>query len=192
MLDPILMRRDEMIRTMTEQEVQKHFVPPDTLLEYGNFAWDKGRNTARVFAEKYAGKTFEQFVAILGVKVTDRKGNGFYFSEYDTLTGQIVLFENVIKNGFICKEKERLLTEEYEKVRRLFLAHEVFHYLEFHDPSVGITYKEKQAVIFLAGKYKRRTGLRCLSEIAAHSFALAVAGKGVIKDESDQFWVDEY
>ncbi|MEY8355179.1 hypothetical protein AALB39_17725 [Lachnospiraceae bacterium 54-53] len=179
-MNPILMDKNELIEIMIGREAQRRFTSAEKLREYGDFAWYKGKRAADDCSVKYKKLTPVQLARTLGLTVEDLDGPGFYYSEYHTAGKKIVLFKNTIRDNFIRTEYSDLLTCEYEVIRQLFLAHEIFHHLECSDPDIGITYKQRQVTVFSLGPFKWKTGLRCLSEIAAHSFALRLAGKGIV------------
>jgi len=179
-VNPILMDKNELIEYMIGREAQRRFVSAEKLREYGDFAWYKGKKAADDCCRKYNKLTPVQLARTLGLTVEEMDGPGFYYSEYNTVGKKIVLFKNTIKDKFINVEYHNLLTCEYDIIRQLFLAHEIFHHLECSNPEIGITYKQCQVTVFSAGPFRWSTGLRCLSEIAAHSFALSSAGKGII------------
>lgn len=179
-MNPVLMDKNDLIEAMIEREAQRRFASVEKLHEYGDFAWYKGKRVADDCCIKYKELTPVQLAQTLGLTVEDMDGPGFYYSEYNTADKKIVLFKNTIKDKFISIEYSNLLTYEYEIIRQLFLAHEIFHHLECSNPEIGITYEQRQITVFSLGPFKWNTGLRCLSEIAAHSFALSLAGKGII------------
>lgn len=179
-MNPVLMGKDDMLSEMMDREMQKRFIPSGQRRAFGQFAWNKGFETALRIEEAYPLLTPEQIAMKMGLKVEDKNGPGFYFSEYVVKKKSIVLFSNTIQSGFIEAEACHLKTSDYKTIRQLFLAHELFHHLECSDLDVGITYKERQVTVFSIGPFRWKSGLRCLSEIAAHSFALRLAGAAII------------
>lgn len=179
-MNPVLMEKDALIDEMMEREAQKRFIPPDRRRVFGEYAWNKGFETALQIEKAYPQLTPEQIAKKMGLTIEDKEGPGFYLSEYSVNAKRIVLFTNTIQSGFIEAEAEHLKTTDYKTIRQLFLAHELFHHLECSDPTVGITYKERRVTIFSIGPFRWKSGLRCLSEIAAHSFALRLAGAAIV------------
>ena len=113
--------------------------------------------------------------------VAEEEENQFNFSEYQVSSEKIVLFKNTIKEKFIDKERKHLLTDEYDVIKQLFLAHELFHHLEYTRKDVGITARQRQVMKFAVGRFQWKTGLSILSEIGAHSFAQAMVGDSIIR-----------
>ena len=180
-MNPILLNKDEMIAAMMKQETQRRFLTEEELLEYGNFAWEKGRKTAADIQAETGKMRLEEIVKDLKLAVAEEEENRFNFSEYQVSSGKIVLFQNTIKEKFIDKERKYLLTDEYDVIKQLFLAHELFHHLEYTRKEVGITARQRQAVKFALGRFQWKTGLCILSEIGAHSFAQAMVGDDIIR-----------
>ncbi|MGD9559520.1 MAG: hypothetical protein AB7V55_02820 [Oscillospiraceae bacterium] len=180
-MNPVLMEKDALIDEMMARERQRKFIPEAERRPYGEYAWEKGRKTAARIQQQHPGRTAMQIAEEMGLKIEEKDGPGFNLSEYTSGQKRITLFPNTIQSDFIDAEAEHLATTDYAEVRQLFLAHELFHHLECTDPAVGITYRERQVVVFSAGPFKWKTGLRCLSEIAAHSFALQLAGASVLR-----------
>lgn len=179
-MNPVLMKKDALIDEMMDRETQKRFIPSDRRRAFGEYAWNKGFETALRIEKAYPQLTPEQIAKKMGLKVEDKDGPGFYLSEYIVNKKSIVLFTNTIQSGFIEEESDHLKTTDYKTVRQLFLAHELFHHLECSEPDVGLTYKERQVTVFSIGPFQWKSGLRCLSEIAAHSFALRLTGVAII------------
>jgi len=174
------MDKDRLIGEMMSRETLRKYIPQDRCQEFGDFAWEKGQSAARALLAANPGRTSAEIARKMGLSVKDEEGLRFFYSEYNTKSRLIVLFKNVIMTRFIEPERETLLSTDYERVRLLFLAHEMFHHLECSDPAIGKTHTQRKVTVFAYGPVRLTSGLRCLSEIAAHSFALHLAGKGIV------------
>lgn len=146
-------------------------IPDRERQEWIDFAWEKGRKTAEYILEKYEGLSIREILSDCHIKIVE-KNNGArqIFSEYYQNSRQIILNNNSITEHFIKENEAILKTTSLKPVQDYFLAHEFFHYLECHDPTVGITFKERKIVLFQWRNIKYSVGVRALSEIAAHSF----------------------
>lgn len=179
-MNAVLMGKEDLIQAMIAQDHQQRFLPEQYRKEYGEYAWDKGMQAAKRCIALFPGLEPEQMVQRMGLTVLDEDGPGYYFSEYNVNKKQIVLFRNVICVRFLEPEQEHLRVKDYDAIRPLFLAHELFHHLECSDPEIGVTYRERKVTVFILGPFRWQTGLRCLSEIAAHSFAKQMVGERLI------------
>lgn len=56
----------------------------------------------------------------------------------------------------------------------VLLAHELFHLLEYREP--GLYTRQKHVRLWKLGRWENRSGIFCLSEIAAMAFARALTG----------------
>jgi hypothetical protein len=166
----ILMPKDELIATLFSRDIEHLYILPAQRREYGEYAWQKGKRIAEGCRVAYFDALPSDLAKQLCLTVKDKDGSGHYFSEYTSNRSEIVLFKNVIQNNFIELEYKHLVSGKYEEIRELFIAHELFHHMECHDPTVGITYRERKVTIFSLGPIKLKTGIRSLSEIGAHSF----------------------
>ncbi len=93
------------------------------------------------------------------------------FSEFYKNRNEIILNKNCIIENFIRPNSEVLNTKEFDKIKQLFLAHEMFHYLECFDKEVGVTFKQRKLLLKKIWKINYYVGIRMLSEIGAHSFS---------------------
>ncbi len=96
-------------------------------------------------------------------------GNRRYFCEY-------LSEKNIIK---VYQQSVRLWCDAngvgYEPGLNILLAHEYFHYLEWH--RIGLTSKRYQVPMLRIGKWEiGKTGVAALSEIAANSFSCRCFG----------------
>lgn len=108
-------------------------------------------------------------VQIVGAARND--GCGLYFLAQFQEPDRIVLYE---ENIGAVSVYEKLLPAEKPIVRRLVLAHELYHVLELKRPE--LTAAELRVPVFKFGSYIRRKTLRAVSEIAAMSFAKELTG----------------
>ncbi|HHW56140.1 hypothetical protein V7D15_01215 [Thermoanaerobacter thermohydrosulfuricus] len=94
--------------------------------------------------------------------------NYIVFSEYNKEKNKIILYEKPIKEIFIPSIPEKFFDWcNYNKVVKLFLCHEYFHYLEIN--YIGLT-NEKIKTYTTLGFFKVKVKLKAFSEIAAHAF----------------------
>jgi hypothetical protein len=103
-----------------------------------------------------------------------RVGTIWRFAEYRPRPPQIVLymrglapFERALDRTLAT----RLLGEA--TVQDVFVAHELYHHAETIRPEIPIA-RRYRATIFQIGKWRWRTGISILAEIAAGSFAQAL------------------
>ena len=79
-MNPILLNKDEMIAAMMKQETQRRFLTEEELLEYGNFAWEKGRKTAADIQAETGKMRLEEIVKDLKLAVAEEEENRFNFN----------------------------------------------------------------------------------------------------------------
>ena len=106
---------------------------------------------------------------IVGAAQND--GCGLYFLAQFQEPDRIVLYEENIAS---LSGYEKLLPAEKPFMRRLVLAHELYHVLELK--RTELTAAELRVPVFKFGSYIRRKTVRAVSEIAAMSFAKELTG----------------
>lgn len=159
--------REALCAYYLKKDLLYRYIPEEEKDEMTAFAWEKGRQAA----ERFKGQEVENLIEQYGIRLREREqGAGQIFSEFYQNKKQIVLNQNCIKEHFIVPNEQILAVTEYEMVRKLFLAHEFFHFLECNDKDVGIVFCQRKVITKRIGKWKCYAGVRMLSEIAAHSF----------------------
>lgn len=164
-------------KTLGMKELQNDIlfdkIPVDQYEELIQFAWEAGLNAALKYQEKLDTTIPSEMLARSGLELLELEQDYTLpgcevYSEYYSNLKRIVLYKkNILKA--VHKLQEKGITEyNYDSIRELFIAHEIFHHLECHH--IGITFKKKKIVNFKIGPFKLESGVRALSEIAAHSF----------------------
>ena len=179
-MDILFTDKHEIGYTEMKYDVEYRYIPEEDKERLIESAWQKGINTAQRCRDRYADAISpEELAQELGVSVVTRtSGPDRIFSEYYSKKREIRLLRKSIEELFIPQNVEALTTTEFDHVKHIFIAHELFHHLECHDPEVGLTYREYLVTVLSLGPFQRRVGLKCLSEIAAHSFTQAYLGIG--------------
>lgn len=169
-MNTVFVPKEELAAYEMRRDIEYRHIPEESKQIFVDYAWEKGRETAVRIAKKYPGKIPSEIAAALNLKVTEARVGNKVYSEYYSNRKQIVLNPDSIQKGFYEENEGHLKTHDYEVLKQLFIAHELFHHLECYDPEVGITFREKKVCVFKIGPIQLKSGLRCLSEIAAHSF----------------------
>jgi hypothetical protein len=153
-------------------------IPPNRYYQLIDFAWNVGRETAREYGEKYQTSVPSQLAAELKLSVLEIEEGLVLpeyqiYSEYFSNLKRIVLHKNTIAEEVKrSKGKGRVHCENYEQIRELFIAHEVYHHIECHHQ--GVTSQKQKIVSFKIGPLQLTSGVRALCEIGAHSFTKAL------------------
>lgn len=133
-------------------------------------AWKKGVKAAEaVFMRENGQSNFVKIIDDAGLKLVEKKvdyvvGNQRYFSDY--ISGKKII--NLYTKSVQLWADENELT--YAQAVNLILSHEYYHYLEMNE--IGLTSKEYLVPMIRIGSLAfGKTGIRALSEIAAHAFA---------------------
>lgn len=179
-MDILFTDKREIGTTEMKYDVEYRYIPEEDKGRLIEFAWQKGILTAQRCRAQYADAISpEELAQKLGVRVvTKTTGPDRIFSEYYSNTREIRLLRKSIEERFIPQNLEALTVADFDHVKHIFIAHELFHHLECHDPEVGLTYREYRVTVLSVGPFQRKAGLKCLSEIAAHSFTKAYLGIG--------------
>lgn len=149
-------------------------IPPERYEELISFGWHTGEAAAQEFIKKTGTSIPSEMASRLNLQVKSEnwdsgQSNVRVYSEYEDKIGRITLHPNVISAGMKAAESHGFdQVKTYAAARELFLAHEIFHYLECRE--LGLTFQKKKIVTFRLGPVKITSGMRALSEIAAHAF----------------------
>ena len=150
-------------------------IPRNDYDELIEFAWKTGFETAQKYSEKWLTASPLVLADRLNLTVLELKDGGYIsehyrvFSEYFSNMYRVVLYQNTIK-----AEIPKLISighadfADYEILKGLFVAHEIFHHIECHEQ--GLTSARKKIVTFKCGPVVIKSGIRALCEIGAHSF----------------------
>lgn len=156
-------------REELKRDVLFEKIPETDRIPVCDMAWDWGVKTAKEIMEQYPGKNIREIIKGEGLRIEnipkdEEQGRLRIFGEYYSAKKKIVLYTGSIilwarSNGLARKTAEDLV-----------LAHEFFHSLEC--TKLGETSKlYKVPVIRIGGLVVSRSGVRALSEIAAHGFS---------------------
>jgi hypothetical protein len=132
-----------------------------------------GKKEAKKLKEKYKDVPIKKIIKKMDLEFIEKDSNGtesyIMFACYNS-PNKITIFK---KNKILVEEfiKKNLLNSklEYIDVESMLLAHELFHHIEENNKDI-YTKKEK-VVLWKIGKYKYKSGLVCIGEIAAMAFA---------------------
>lgn len=147
-------------------------IPTDQVDEVFEKAWQTGEAAATQFLAQLDNPASLSMLQLLEKKnfrievkdVDYVMGNIRYFCEYMSEENIILIYRKSVE---LWAEKNRL---SYEAARDLILAHEYFHYLEWH--KIGRTSKQCLVPMLRIGKLSLgKTGIAALSEIGANAFA---------------------
>ena len=138
-----------------------------------------GAATASGLRRRFPGLTPRQIAGELQVPVatTDDDpmvGSIWRFAEYRPRPPQILLYTRglaPVEHALARARAARLLGEA--AVQDVFVAHELYHHIEATRTEMPIA-RRHQATLFQIGKWRWRTGIATLAEIAAGSFAQAL------------------
>lgn len=138
-----------------------------------------GTAAARNLRKRFPGLSPRRIAGELLVPVTTTDddpmvGSIWRFAEYRPRPPQILLYARglaPIEQALARAPAARLLGEA--TVEGVFVAHELYHHMEATRTEKPIA-RRHQATLFQIGKWRWRTGIATLSEIAAGSFAQAL------------------
>lgn len=155
-------------------------IPKDKYMDFIDFAWNTGCETAKECLEKFDTAAPDELVKKLGLTLLELDGGLAspeyrIFSEYYSNLRRIVIFKKTIMREY-NKLVANGFTEinDYTKLRGLFIAHEIFHHLECHE--IGLTSRKKKITTFKIGPFEITSGIRAMCEIGAHSFTKTLLG----------------
>lgn len=126
-----------------------------------------GKDWAIKIKERYGKKSFENIAKEQGLKIIeeDRElviGEVVFYSEFYSGKKEILIYKKAVEAWAAS------LGETYEECKELFIAHEFFHYLECE--KIGLLSDIYKVTIFKFWGVQRKSGIKALSEIGAHSF----------------------
>jgi hypothetical protein len=138
-----------------------------------------GAATARDLRKRFPGLNPRRIAGELQVTVTTSDddpmvGSIWRFAEYRARPPQIVLYARglaPVERALARAPAVRLLGKA--TVEDVFVAHELYHHTEATRAEIPIA-RRHQATLFQIGKWRWRTGIATLAEIAAGSFAQAL------------------
>lgn len=132
-------------------------------------AWNRGIEASKIISLNYPDYTnFKEVIEDYNLEIVDKDvdhlvGNVRFFSEYYTKKGKIIMYMKSIKKW--AESNDLTIAQAYN----LILAHEFFHFLEYTE--LGFTSKLYQRPIIKIGSLNfGKTGVKAMSEIAAHAF----------------------
>ena len=159
-------------------EPLKNKIPEEELPVYLELAHRTGKELAARVRAEYPGQSPEQICEALKLRLNriEEKDGGPYtmFACYtepdriDLYMGSIESLEKLLK-----EEKQAALPGEVP-VQDILLAHELFHYYECHEPEFPT--RRKLITLWKIGKFRYKSPLTVLSEIAAMEFAKDLLG----------------
>lgn len=152
--------------------------------EWGDWifaAEERGEQAARWVRTRYGDISPYTLAAEEQVQVIEQRSavQGISpYSDYQVGKKVITVYSNVLEE--LTKTLARSLeatpetVEMKDKLKNVVVAHEMFHYLE--DTQFGWTHDIRRVVSWRLGPFTKTTGIRAMSEIAAHSFVRAYLG----------------
>lgn len=153
------LKRDYVIAKIPKQDYEK-------IIE---ISWKQGLKAAALIKETFqAPYDFIEIAEKNGLVIINQNidrviGNFRFFSEYITKQNKIFMYVKSIQQWSTINQ----LT--YQQGYNLVLAHEFMHFLEYK--KLGFTSKMYQVPIIKLNKLQfGKTGIRAMSEIAAHAF----------------------
>ncbi len=155
-------------REELKRDVLYRKIPEADRISICDMAWKRGARISEEVMEKYPGKDIRGILGREGLTVTmvcrdEVRGKIRTFGEFYPTKKEIVLYM-----GSIAKWAEANHLDETPAVD-LILAHEFFHYLEC--TKIGETSRLYFVPVMQIGKFTLgKSGIRALSEIAAHGF----------------------
>lgn len=158
-----------------EHDVLFGKIPPDRYSQLIAFAWDLGRKTAHEYYENYGTRVPSQLASKLGLVLVEVQENAALpayqvYSEYFSNQKRVVLHKDTILKAIRhLQGKGYAYCENYEQMRELFIAHEIYHHVECHVK--GLTSQKQKIVTLKIGPLQITSGIRALCEIGAHGFA---------------------
>ena len=132
-----------------------------------------GKTEARKLKEKYKDVPIKKIIKKMDLEFIEKDSNGtesyIMFACYNS-PNKITIFK---KNKILVEEfiKANKLNSklEYIDVESMLLAHELFHHIEENNKDIYT--KNEKVVLWKIGKYKYKSGVVCIGEIAAMAFA---------------------
>jgi hypothetical protein len=140
-----------------------------------------GAATAADIRQRFSGLSPRQIAGELKIPVATIDddplvGTIWRFAEYRPRPPKILLYARglaPLARALGRAPAARLLGEA--EIEDVFIAHELYHHLEATRPETPIA-RRHQATLFRIGKWRWRTGIAALAEIAAGAFAQGLLG----------------
>lgn len=150
-------------------DIEYRHIPESDREKIIDMAWAVGKEAAQRIKEKFPYQAPSEIARILDVKVLDSDiQHCCYYSEYDPAKKEIVLyFKNIMSESL---GGDYMRYNEYQVRREAFIAHELFHHLEYTDSNIQPLQKRYRVVLFDLKWFRLTHGLRSMSEIGAYSF----------------------
>ena len=170
----------ELGRLMLAEDPLSRHVPAERASALVDAALAKGRERAE-WAAHLCGDGPDALAAVLGVPVISADddadfGTSVVFAQYVAHPGRITLYRSAlarIDRILALPEVHALLA--IESCTATFLAHELYHHLDYTLPCGGLSRRHRVSVIALV-RWHWRAALASLDEIAAGAFAQALLG----------------
>jgi len=129
-----------------------------------------GDDTARQIVEEYGIRDPRKIAVKLGIRVFGEEKAGQPRSEYRREKKEIVVSRRFHEK--LLREVES--AELSEHLLKFFVAHELFHYLEWE--RIGEVYRRYKFKSWRLGPYIRESFIKGLSEVAAQAFTQTLLG----------------
>jgi hypothetical protein len=161
-------------------------IKPQCYPELIDGAWQSGREAALRYSCQYDTRNPEELAARFGLILSEQEQGwvapGYRIcSEYYSNPRRIILYRDTILGELEkLKAKGMSLYEGYAEFRALFIAHETFHHIECHE--IGLISKRERLTAWKWGPLRITSGIRALSEIAAHGFTKTLLN---LEEETD-------
>lgn len=132
-----------------------------------------GKKEAIKLKEKYEDVPIRKIIKMMDLEFIEKDSSEtesyIMFACYNS-PNKITIFKRnkVLVEEFI-KENNLNSKLEYIDVESMLLAHELFHHIEENNKDIYT--KNEKVVLWKIGKYKYKSGLVCIGEIAAMAFA---------------------
>lgn len=156
-----LLKRDHLYRCIRENEKGK-------IIEY---AWRIGEEAADEMKKEYTFYLPSQIAVKKDISLTESVvEQGWNYSEYLPRKNEIILYKKKILDSNLPEEEKFKQYQSYSKRRELFIAHELFHYLEYNNPRVKGFRKQYQITVLDLKFCSLKRQLVSMSEIGAYGF----------------------
>jgi len=171
-VDDFLMGYVELMRDTIFEKI-----PKERRLELINYAIETGQNTARNIAKEYGTKNVISIAKKLGVEVVYSPNENVIGgikkrADYLMKPPTIIVYKESISEILHLTKHQPFRTLKKEEIVAAHIAHELFHHIE--RTRIGQVSQRFKVDIVKLGPFRIRSGIRSLSEIAAHSFAKAM------------------
>ncbi len=163
--------KEELCRCLLKRDMVYRYIPVSGRKEMSDYAWNKGKQAARKIKDRFPEAPMDKILSELSINVRICEQGAYQiFSEFYQNRKEIVLNRNSIRDNFISANNEVLRTDDFNVIKQLFQAHELFHYLECFDSEIGLTYHQHKVSVKKIWKFNYLVGVLMLSEIGAYSF----------------------